>query len=309
MRSLYEEELLRARAELEADGWEMLPTDTQPVPAPPMTEPVDLAADLIARRGDQYLVVVIKSRRQARIEDYRQLTMNLAKHPNWRVDLRWIGRDQPVPAPIADLNRRMAKARGLMESEPEAALLLGWAAVEGLAKTLLQKGDPSKSSDLRALVAELQDAGYLSDTDRRVVTGLSVRRNALAHGDQSSPISSDDLVRLLDVGTILMRSLETPGPLLLDDEPLLLGLQEYPFKAFRTAEGDVVAVVTEMRENASLMNASERIFRVVQERFPGAQVIEHWLTEPDFGPYRESDGAGSSKRVTLAQVGLEGVVI
>jgi len=73
-------------------------------------------------------------------------------------------------------------------------------------------------------------------------------------------------------------------------------------QAIDADDGSTVVIVTDTPGGRSLMNASESVFDEVQTRFPGARVVEHWPEDPNFGPFRERDGKGGSRKLDPAEL-------
>jgi hypothetical protein len=61
------------------------------------------------------------------------------------------------------------------------------------------------------------------------------------------------------------------------------GNQRYPVEAWSLAAGELVVIVTDVYGNTSLMNASERIGVAVENRWPGARIVECWPGDASFG--------------------------
>lgn len=89
--------------------------------------------------------------------------------------------------------------------------------------------------------------------------------------------------------------------------------QRYPVQVWRLADGDLVAVVSDVWGNTSLMNASERIMRTVQGRWPGSHLLERWTADsahgaPDDGEnYAWSTGNGGNVPADLDDLGRRGL--
>lgn len=197
------------------------------------------------------------------------------------------------------------RATALAEVDAEAAFLLGWSSVEGLARNLQQGDERISRIDLSSLKASLGDSGRIGEREAAVLQVSNRRRSSLAHGTPTLGVSAEDVFALAEIGHQLLSLLQQPHrSTLLDEEPISVGTQEYPFRAYRNDGGEVVGIVEDTLGATSLMNASERIYRAVQARYPGARVVEYWPRDPGFGPYRVSDGEGGSLPITLEEMGL-----
>ena len=117
----------------------------------------------------------------------------------------------------------------------------------------------------------------------------------------------DQVAAFLDLSIALSKRLAVGrggAAVLIDDAPLTVANQQYPLRAYVIPDGRTVCIVEDVPGGTSLMNASERIMRAVRARYPDAIVVEHWPKDPDFAPYRLSDGEGGSSPIDIGDYGI-----
>ncbi len=186
MRAEAHEALLDAKAKYEAEGYVVSLSERLPKPFEAFT------ADAIARRGDDIVVVEVKS---ANINDWprerlEELTDILRAECGWRLDI--ITYERETSPPVPDLNlarRRVREAQQLAEKSPDAASLLLWSAVEGalLAEADKREVSPARTLPPRSLVKQLTMDGVLSDNQGSELRDFAIRRDAIAHGMPADP--------------------------------------------------------------------------------------------------------------------------
>lgn len=180
------EALLDAKAKYESEGYAVSLSERLPAPFEAFT------ADAIARRGDDVVVVEIKS---ADMNDWSrerlaELDELLRTGCGWRLDIITYKREWSPPTPDPSLvDRRVREARRLVEESPEAACLLLWSAVEGALLWEAMRRDvvPKRPQPPRTLVKQLTIDGVLSDNQSSELRDFAIRRDAIAHGLPGDP--------------------------------------------------------------------------------------------------------------------------
>ena len=150
--------------------------------------------DLVARRGDEVVVVEVKFRESLGDPRLRQLSEAVRRQPGWRFDLVLLKPEAGPPGSkewtAEDVTNHLSQVEALLGfGHQEAALLLAWSAAEATLRLLAQK---------EGLRLEREDAPYLLKllTTRAVLTreqhGLLWQalqlRNAVAHGHKPPEI-------------------------------------------------------------------------------------------------------------------------
>jgi hypothetical protein len=150
--------------------------------------------DLIARRGDENLVVEV--RRLRRDVDPTRLSAvaeRVAREPGWRfVLMATRPEDATEDGELATLDeatlrQRLAEADALPEKgHPEAALMVAWAATEGIIRLLVARHRiPIERDDAPVLIRTLASEGYVDEHAFRELNDAFRLRSAVAHGRRS----------------------------------------------------------------------------------------------------------------------------
>ncbi len=181
-----QEAAARTVQRLREQGWDVL------VEPGPEVLPETLAGfrpDLLARRGDERALVEIRSRRQPPDLDMVTLAERVAALPGWRLDLVYVP-DSPAVADREQLTRWVRAALDLAQSSPEAALLLGWSAAEGLLHQLAEPLGVDTDQPGR-LLATLASLGALEHEEHDDLRRALEARNALAHGRVGPAVTAE----------------------------------------------------------------------------------------------------------------------
>lgn len=91
----------------------------------------------------------------------------------------------------------------------DAALLLGWSAVEGIIRaTLSREGADVRPRTPRTLIRDAAILGLIPREEIEFLEQVSDTRNKLAHGDFGAEISETNIHRLLTIGNSLLSQLK-----------------------------------------------------------------------------------------------------
>ena len=167
-----------------------------------------LRADIVARRGNEVLIVEVKSRKSAvgsNLAELAHLVEQLGE--NYRLDVEWIESSSETP-PAYDVDNLAVRARALVEVDKGAALLLAWAALEGGMRDLAQRehidtGESPASQVLADLYGNRIITRCLYDNLREI----RQIRNSLAHGFDVDLLQSDSYLKYAVFLTSLTASL------------------------------------------------------------------------------------------------------
>lgn len=140
----------------------------------------------------------------------RRLRALLAGHDDWRLEILYAGvieRELPSTTPEA-VQAALSAARRLSATEPRAALLLAWSALEAATRPLEPK---SASRPLRAgsLVELLAAEGHILPSEADRLRELSDLRNRLAHGDLSADVTADEIREVANFAEQLLHQPES----------------------------------------------------------------------------------------------------
>lgn len=147
--------------------------------------------DLIARRGQETVVVEVKSRKSLADEpQIRELARLLQGKPDWSFELVIVPGENPlVPAGARPFTREDV-VRGVEEAErllelgfSEAAMLRAWAAAEAAIRLIVEEeGVELGHHTLLYVLKRAVSDGAISREDYNFLLSAMESRNALAHG-------------------------------------------------------------------------------------------------------------------------------
>jgi len=145
--------------------------------------PSPYRADLLARRGDEVVVVEVKSRGAARNDQLglQQLASYLTNQPHWKLRVVLVGEDER-PAPSSAIRLRLASTRSLLDVDPAAALILGWATAEGLLAARAEAAALPLRRMGNHLLDELFDNDLLTEEEFALLGECYEVRSRAAHG-------------------------------------------------------------------------------------------------------------------------------
>ncbi|WP_420622490.1 hypothetical protein [Candidatus Poriferisodalis sp.] len=189
--------LMSAKARYEADGYIVSVKQRLPVPFDAFV------ADAIAQRGDEFVVVDVRS---ANMDDWSRDRLGMLREmlrtkSGWRLDILTYTTEAPPTVPdLEDIERRVLEARRLSDTSPDAAALLMWSAIEGALLRVAHRRDiaPKRRLPPRNLIQQLTIDGILSDNQSAAVREFACRRDEIAHGmraDTPAPEQFDWLGR------------------------------------------------------------------------------------------------------------------
>ena len=165
----------------------------------------DFRPDLVARKGDEAIVVEVKARSSLAVNPkLREFAEVIRSRPGWSFDLVLVGEPEKLTSPEdaqpfdrEGILQQIKKAERALDSGlTEAAFLLAWSACEAavralnLAEGISDRGISTSSYVLGMAVSQ----GVISREDYNKLTGMMRYRNAIAHGFSLSDFS-DDLVK------------------------------------------------------------------------------------------------------------------
>jgi hypothetical protein len=148
--------------------------------------------DLLVRKGDEAIVVEVKSRSSlAKDAQIRNLAQLLQTTPHWNFELVVVGEGERISAPEGarpferdDILRGIEAAERLLESGfSEAALLLAWSTSEATARLLIEEeGIVLDHLNPPYILKQAVMNGVIARDDYNFLTNVIKYRNALVHG-------------------------------------------------------------------------------------------------------------------------------
>lgn len=174
--------------------------------------------DMIVRRGDEAVIIEVKSRRSLNSSS-RQYLQNLAQsveqHPGWRFELVMTNPEDAVYSPKAEsslqqpeIETRLQVARQLATQHPESAILYSWSLVEATLRLVAEhEGMSLQRLDPLYLVKQLVTEGVISRSEYQLLMDALSLRNAIAHGFKATQITQESVYQLIDVAEQLLKTL------------------------------------------------------------------------------------------------------
>lgn len=203
--------LLRPR--LEADGYSFVEFPESDV-LPAFMQ--GYRPDAIAFREGKSIAIEIKLRRDPNAEkNLRSISERFKEHPSW--EFRIVYGDEVEAEPLekstlAQIEQQISEAEVLLrEGHHRAALVLGWAAVEAIARTLSNGFPTSGTSTMRQAVELLEHMGHLRFEEAQELRVLLPLRSRVVHGDLSLAISHDDVAPLLKAARAALEASKSPA--------------------------------------------------------------------------------------------------
>ncbi len=192
MEAVTSPERQRARAiaeEYRSRGYEVI---EEPSPAQLPDFLSGYRPDLLVRKGDEAIVVEVKSRSSlAKDAQIRNLAQLLQTTPHWNFELVVVGEGERISAPEGarpferdDILRGIEAAERLLESGfSEAALLLAWSTSEATVRLLIEEeGIVLDHLNPPYILKQAVMNGVIARDDYNFLTNIIKYRNALVHG-------------------------------------------------------------------------------------------------------------------------------
>jgi uncharacterized protein YutE (UPF0331/DUF86 family) len=176
--------------------------------------------DMIVRRGDEAVIIEVKSRRSLNSSS-RQYLQNLAQsveqHPGWRFELVMTNPEDVVYSSRAEssfqqseIETRLQVARQLATQHPESAILYSWSLVEATLRLVAEhEGISLQRLDPLYLVKQLVTEGVISRPEYQLLMDALSLRNAIAHGFKATQITQESVYELINVAEQLLKTLHT----------------------------------------------------------------------------------------------------
>ena len=186
-----------------AEGYQQLDPDGANLPPGYMP-------DLMFKRGDEVVVVELKSREEHRdLENLRQLKEAIERKPNWHFRLYVVppSRERQDLDDIPDVDKLIETADRLnREGQFEAASVVLWIALETSLRALLtnRQSRPNPGISGVSMARRLYADGALDDSDLDLLTIAYEARNRSAHGYRLEPRQPLQ-IELLDLARSLTR--------------------------------------------------------------------------------------------------------
>jgi hypothetical protein len=220
MEAVTSPERQRARAlaeEYRSRGYEVI---EEPSPAQLPDFLSGYRPDLLVRKGDEAIVVEVKSRsslaKEAQIRDLAQL---LQTKPHWNFELVVVGEGERISAPEGarpferdDILRGIEAAERLLASGfSEAALLLAWSTSEATVRLLIEEeGIVLDHLNPPYILKQAVINGVIARDEYTFLTNVIKYRNALVHGFKTLDFEPALVSELISRTKRLLQSASAP---------------------------------------------------------------------------------------------------
>jgi hypothetical protein len=221
MEAVTSRERRRARAiaeEYRSKGYEVF---EEPSPAQLPDFLSSYSPDLLVRRGDEAIIVAVKSRSSlAKDPQTRDLAQLLRTKPHWNFELIMVGEDEQLSTPEGarpfkrdDILRGIETAEQLMASGfSEAALLLARSTSEATVRLLTEEeGLVLEHLNPLSILTQATSNGVISRDDYNFLTKVMKHRNALVHGFKTTEFDPALVTELIKLTKHLLKSTTAPS--------------------------------------------------------------------------------------------------
>lgn len=265
---LLRERVAEARRNLELDGWEVLLRD-QLVDVSVPKQLIELAPDIVARKGSELLVGEVKSRSSHSLAILNALADAVAKLPNARLEVYWLG-DEPQGEPALERIRELAsEARTLAATgHLAAAAVIAWAALEGaLERYAADRGALITTGSERVftawpLLSRLYSLGYVSEGDFQRLGEVRKQRNAAVHFGPDSPPNAQDIEFTLVLVERLISDQYVPVDQMME---WYIDQYDYPHPPNEDTGRRVSAILSEQFSDATSADIQEAVARLLHD--------------------------------------------
>ncbi len=177
--------------------------------------------DMIVRRGEETVVVEVKSRSSLSTlppHYLSDLAEVIEKHHSWRLDLVMdnSGDDNPYPPKSEgslqrqEIESRLPIAKQIVGQNLESSILYVWSLVEATLRLISEKEELNlKKFDPLSLVKQLTYEGIISRSDYQLLMNALSLRNAVAHGFKTNELTLNSVHQLIEVTENLLTDLSS----------------------------------------------------------------------------------------------------
>lgn len=176
--------------------------------------------DMIARRGNEAVVIEVKSRfslNSSSTQYLRNLAQVVEQHPGWRFELVMTNPEDAIYSPKAEgslqedeIESRLRVARQLATQHLESASLYSWSLAEATLRLVAEnEGLSLQRFDPLYLVKQLTTEGVISRSEYQLLMNALSLRNAIAHGFKATQLTRESVYELIDLTEQLLKALHS----------------------------------------------------------------------------------------------------
>jgi hypothetical protein len=197
--------LLRSR--YESEGFSFI---EHPAPSDLPSFMEGYTPDALVLGESKSIVIEIKLHREPAAEkNLRAISERFKGQARWEFRVVYgdeVEEDEAVPAPTPEQIRvQLTEAEALLaQNHPRAALVLGWATIEGVARLLNADFPSAGSRTMRQAVELLEHMGRLSFNEAQELRRLIPLRAKVVHGDFLTPITAAEVEPVLKAARVAL---------------------------------------------------------------------------------------------------------
>lgn len=219
---LERERLLELAQEYRQKGYQVvLSPNTEEIPD--FLKDYGYRPDMIVRRGEEGVVIEVKSRRSimASAQHLKRLAKLVEEHPGWRLELVMTNPEDALYSSkiegsleANEIKSKLQIARELTNKHPESAILYAFSLAEATLR-LLANHEGLMFKKLESplhLLKQLTTEGVISQTDYQSLINAFQLRNAIAHGFKTTPLTPISVIELIEITEQFLESLNTTEP-------------------------------------------------------------------------------------------------
>ncbi len=176
--------------------------------------------DMIARRGDEAVIVEVKSRHllgSSQGQYLQDLAQAVEQNPGWRFELVMANPEDVVYPQNTEgslqkheIEARLQVAKQFASQHSEPAILYSWALAEAALRLVSEhEGLSLKRSDSLYLVKQLVIEGVISRSEYQLLMDSLSLRNTVAHGFKTTRVTQELVHELIDLIEQLLGTLHT----------------------------------------------------------------------------------------------------
>jgi uncharacterized protein YutE (UPF0331/DUF86 family) len=153
------------------------------------------------------IIIEVKQRRSRTVDrQLAQIAEKIAPHKDWEFRAVFTGPELGdsgyIPRPTREqIDAKIQEIQTLAQSQHyDAALVVGWAILESLARSVMTENEGEQSRGLTPIraVQTLAQEGYLESDAAERLREMAVLRNAVVHGNLSATVSSEQVRDLIE---------------------------------------------------------------------------------------------------------------
>jgi uncharacterized protein YutE (UPF0331/DUF86 family) len=175
--------------------------------------------DMIARRGDEAVIIEVKSRSSlnSSAQYLRNLAQAVEQHPGWRFELVMTNPEDATYSQRAEdslqeneIESRLQVTRQLATQHLESAILYSWSLAEATLRLVAEnEGLSLQRFDSLYLVKQLAIEGVLSKSEYQFLMNALSLRNSIAHGFKTAQLDQESLYELITITEQLLKALHS----------------------------------------------------------------------------------------------------